>query len=211
MNTMPTTPTQSNRRTKYVLLLVIILASGLGLLASTQTWYTVHLTAAANHPMALAVPGSKAAPALTALSLAGLAVAGALAIAGRIARVIVAVLGLLLAGSIVLSSVLAMISPDSTATSVVTTATGIAGDASVAHLIARADATVWPVCGLAAGVIIALTAIAVLVTSGQWPSGSKRYQAVRFADADREDVADNPRDEAIDNWDELTRGDDPTQ
>lgn len=200
----------SSRRTKYVLLLVIILASGLGLLASTQTWYTVHLTAAANHPATLAVPGSNAAPALTALSLAGMAVAGALAIAGRIARLIVAVLGILLAGCIVLSSVLAIIAPDSTATSVVTTATGIAGDASVAHLIARADATLWPVVGLAAGVIIALAAIAVLVTSGRWPSGSKRYQAVRFAEVEHQPVADNARDAAIDNWDELTRGDDPT-
>jgi uncharacterized membrane protein (TIGR02234 family) len=202
---------RSARRTKYLILLVIVLASGLGLLASTQTWYTVHLTSAANHPSSIAVLGSAAAPALTALSLAGLAVTGALAIAGRIARVIVAVLGLLLAGCIVLSCVLAMANPDASAISAVTKATGIAGDASVTHLIARTDATIWPVSGLIAGIVIVLASVAVLMTTRRWPDGSKRYQAVKFADATAADTAENPRDAAIDNWDELSRGDDPTR
>jgi len=202
---------RSARSTKYLILFVIVLASGLGLLASTQTWYTVHLTAAANHPSSIAVPGSAAAPALTALSLAGLAVTGALAIAGRIARIVVAILGLLLAGCIVLSCVLAMANPDGSAISVVTKATGIAGDSSVTHMIARADATIWPAGGLVAGIVVFLASVAVLLTTRNWPDGSKRYQAVKFAEAAPTDAPENPRDAAIDNWDELSRGDDPTR
>jgi len=202
---------QTARRTKYTILLVIILASGLGLLSSTQTWYTVHLTRAADHPSPLIVAGSTAAPALTALALAGLAVAGALAISGRIARVVVGILGVLLGGCIVLSAVLAMADPDASASSVVTTATGIAGDTSVTHLIVRADATIWPAAGLVAGVVVALAALATLVTTRGWPAGSKRYQATRFVSADEKPEPDNPRDAAIDNWDDLSRGDDPTR
>jgi len=202
---------QSARRIKYTIILVVILASGLGLLASTQTWYTVHLTGAANHPSPLVVPGSTAAPALTALSLAGLAVAGALAISGRIARVIVGILAVVLGGCVVLSAVLAMANPDASASSVVTTATGIAGDTSVTHLIARADATVWPVAALLAGVVVGLAGLTALITTRRWPGASRRYQAARFAPAPERAAPENPRDAAIDKWDDLSRGDDPTR
>ncbi|HEY5224052.1 MAG TPA: Trp biosynthesis-associated membrane protein [Microbacteriaceae bacterium] len=229
------------KRVKYIILLAIIAAGGLTLLAATQTWYTVHLTAAADHAGGIAVPGSMAAPALTALAIAALALALALAISGRAGRVVLAVLGLLVGGSIILSASTAIANPPSTAIATVTKTTGIAGDASVARLIGTIDAGIWPTVALIGGILAVLASIAVAVTGHRWPSSSRRYDAVRFADAgtthddgagtaehetastDAADTAshdashpgrapaENSRNAAIDTWDDLSRGEDPTR
>jgi uncharacterized membrane protein (TIGR02234 family) len=211
------------RRIKYLVILGVVLASGLTLLASTQTWYTLHLDATADHPNGIDVPGTTAAPALTALALAGLALAGALAISGRIARVIVGVLGLLLAACVILSAATAIADPIGAGLSVVTKATGIAGTEALTRLVARSDATLWPAVALAGGILAVLCALAVLLTTRAWPDGSKRYRATRFEAADDgsavtapraragRPAAQNSRDAAIDNWDDLSAGDDPTR
>ena len=59
-----------------------------------------------------------------------------------------------------------------------------------------------------------LAGIAVLVTGTRWPTSSRRYRGARLADAD-EGAGHGARgraasDRAIDDWDELSRGDDPT-
>jgi hypothetical protein len=87
--------------------------------------------------------------------------------------------------------------------------------------------------------VIAVASVAVVVTSRRWPGPSRRYQAVRFedpedsrnesAETDDEAGADAAtsaaagpagdaggnaaldRDSAIDSWDELSRGEDPTR
>jgi uncharacterized membrane protein (TIGR02234 family) len=235
-------PAARNGRTvKYLVLLAILVGSGLVLLASTQDWYSLHLTTASGDTAPVVVPGSTAAPALTALSLAGLALAGALAIGGRVARVVLAVLGLLVGGCLVLSVALAIGSPVHSGITVITKQTGVAGDSSVQRLVASVDGTVWPGVALAGSILVVLAAIAVLVTGAAWPSASRRYQPVRFEQADGtqpdldelmregddEDDADadgtptsegtgeperkeRARDRAIDNWDELSKGSDPT-
>jgi uncharacterized membrane protein (TIGR02234 family) len=211
------------RRVKYAIILGVVAAGALALLAATQTWYTVHLAASANHPGGLDVPGSSAAPALTALSLACLALALALAISGRIARFVLALLGVLVGVCIILSAAGAMANPEATGISIVTKATGIAGDDSVRRLIVGIDATLWPPVALAAGILVALAGVAAWVTANRWAGGSKRYQAVRFSPAERapdseaqhpatnRPAAENARDAAIDTWDDLSNGDDPTR
>ena len=205
-------------RVRTYTLLAIVAGSGLALLASTQTWSTLHLKAAAGHQAVVTVQGSAAAPALTALALAGLALVAALAIAGRLIRIVLGVLGILIGVSVLLSAL-----------SAVTAATGVAGRASVAHLVSRVDASFWPWFAIVGGALLILCSLAVLVTSGRWPGPSKRYQAVRFeptaeshphgdeaADANPDAAADAAppaagRDAAIDSWDELSRGEDPTR
>ncbi|TAM69934.1 MAG: hypothetical protein EPN48_05925 [Microbacteriaceae bacterium] len=222
------------RRVKYGILLSVIAAGGLALLAATQTWYTVHLTAEADHAEGIEVPGSVAAPALTALAIAALALALALAISGRVGRVVLAVLGLLVGGSIILSASTAIANPPSTVISTVTKVTGIAGNASVTRLIGTIDAGIWPAVGLIGGILAVLASVAVAVTGRRWPSSSRRYDAVRFTEAGtahRDDgtaatghetastdaahperpPAENTRDAAIDTWDDLSRGEDPTR
>jgi uncharacterized membrane protein (TIGR02234 family) len=214
------------RRAKFVLLLGVVLGSVLALVASTQVWYSLHLTSAANHSAPVTVQGSVAAPALTALSLAGLALVAALAIAGPIVRVVLGVLGALLGGCVLLSAGVAVGAPEQAGTPAVTTVTGVSGNTSIKHLVASIDSSIWPLIAIVAGVILVLAGIGVLVTSRTWPGASRRYQAVRFepADAAAAELADElnqpdpapqsgppSRDAAIDDWDELSRGEDPTR
>jgi uncharacterized membrane protein (TIGR02234 family) len=223
-----TTPSPFAGRIKYGTILLAVIASGLVLSASTQTWYALHLTATSGHSGTVPVTGSVAAPAIAALSLAGVAFAGALALAGRILRYVLALLGLVLAAGIIGSTVSAMADPAGTGLGAVTKATGIAGDSSVRAIIARADATPWPALALAGGILLALAALAVAVTAHLWPVTSRRYGATRDASVPGHDSAVGPadhepdddlpaadrraraRDAAIDDWDELSRGDDPT-
>ncbi|WP_243063040.1 Trp biosynthesis-associated membrane protein [Humibacter sp. RRB41] len=204
---------RSGRSFKYGAILLALVGSGLALSASTQTWYTLHLTAAAGHSAALAVTGSNSAPAIAALSVAGLAFAGALALAGRVLRYVLAVLGLVLAGSVIGSAIGAIADPSGSSISVVTKATGIAGDASVRAVIGSTDATAWPALALTGGILLALAAVAVIAFAHTWPTASRRYGAVKDAAEPVRSDADahlSARDAAIDDWDELSRGDDPT-
>lgn len=193
-------------RLKYTTLLVILAGSGLAMLAVTQSWYQLRLEASAEHPAAVEVTGSAAAPALTALALSGLALVAALAIAGPVIRVILAVLGIIVGASIVLAAWIAMADPVHAGIAEITTATGVAGDDAVAALVATVDATPWPWAALTAGIILAAGCLWTVLTTRRWPNASRKYQAVRFAP----ETGGDPRDAAIDNWDELSRGEDPT-
>jgi uncharacterized membrane protein (TIGR02234 family) len=225
--------TAGSRRAKYTSMLAVVVGAGLALLASTQPWITVHLAAAANHAGDVVVQGSAAAPALTALSLAGLALAAALAIAGPVVRIVLAALGVLIAVSITLSAGIALGDPVQAAAAAITSASGVSGGSSVARLAKSVDVSVWPWVAILGGVVIAVASVAVIVTSRSWPGPSRRYQAVRFEDAGGQQTGEVPdvlaapdpaapsdrtgqgvpidRDTAIDSWDELSRGEDPTR
>ena len=196
---------RSGKRTKYILILASLLLSGLTLIAWTQTWLDVDLSAGA--PTAsVTVDGAVAAPALAALALAGLALAAALAIAGLLFRILLGVLNVLLGGCIALSAVLVLTAPVAASEAAVTNVTGVAGSNSIADLVSATSLTVWPVVALAAGVLLALVGVAVVVTAKRWPSSSRKYSAVRLEPVDGDAMPD-----AVDSWDDLTRGDDPTR
>lgn len=236
-----------NRRVKYVTLLVLVVGSGLGLLSATQTWFTIQVTDVANHSGTVTVAGSAAAPALTALSLAGLALTAALAIAGPAFRVVLSILGILLGASIVFSALSVVGDPLRAASGAITSATGVAGEASLRKLVESTTTQFWPWLAVVGGVLVALAGAAAIVYLRAWPGPSRRYQA-RFAGEDgrsaedavaelgagdsepsgeqpdddqearaaaEEDAPAEPtaldRDTAIDSWDELSRGDDPTR
>jgi uncharacterized membrane protein (TIGR02234 family) len=231
-----------SRRAKYLTLLAVVVGSLLALLASTQTWFTVHLTDVADHTATLAVAGSAAAPALTALSLAGLALTAALAIAGPVFRIILALLGLLLGASVLISSISALADALRASSATITTATGVAGTSSIARLVDSVTTELWPGVAVAGGVVLVLASAAVVLTNRLWPGSSRKYQT-RFEDqegtallldgeADGEpssEVSDDAearaaadgestpgtgvvdKDTAIDSWDDLTRGEDPTR
>lgn len=237
-----------NRRAKYLTLLALVVGSGLGLLSATQTWFTIAVKDVANHAGTVTVAGSAAAPALTALSLAGLALTAALAIAGPAFRVVLSILGVLLGVSIVFSAVSVLSDPLRAAGGAITSATGVAGEASLRRLVESTEIAFWPWVAVVGGVLVVLAGVAAIVFVRAWPGPSRRYQA-RFAgedgrsaeeavaelagDSDDAAVAgdasavddapaaaesDTPgtptaldRDTAIDSWDELSRGDDPTR
>jgi len=200
----------SPRRYKPVLILAVIASSGLALLAWTQVWASVRLAADGTTQQVLDVTGTIAAPGLTALALAGLALAGALTIAGVVIRVVLGLLEMLLGVSVVLSAALAIADPIGASAAAVTTATGIAGSDSTRAAVSSAALTAWPFLALAAGILMLLTGLAVCVTARRWPGPTTRYDATRFEPVtDAATGRTRPRD-AVDDWDGLTRGDDPT-
>jgi uncharacterized membrane protein (TIGR02234 family) len=202
-----------SRRIKSTLVLAILGASGIALLAWTQTWASVTLTADGPAQPALEVSGGIASPALTALALAGLALAGALTIAGVVIRVILGMLQVLLGVCVTVSAALAIVDPVGASAAAVTAATGIAGTESTRAAVNGATLTLWPFVALAAGVLMVLIGLAVAVTAKRWPGQTSRYESTRFEPATGPGApatgAARPRD-AVDDWDGLTRGDDPT-
>ncbi|KQO99853.1 Trp biosynthesis-associated membrane protein [Leifsonia sp. Leaf264] len=193
------------QKPKYKVILVVIVGAALALLAATQQWFTLTVTSGAGGSTELAVSGAVAAPALSALAFAALALAAALAIAGPLIRIVLGVLGLLLGGSLILSTALALGDPVAAGASVVTAATGVSGSDSVHALVGAVSSTAWPVVALVAGIVIVIGSLGVLVTTRQWPGSARKYQAVRL-----EGTEVSAKDRAVDEWDELSRGDDPT-
>jgi hypothetical protein len=187
------------RRLRLFTILAIGLVAGLSLITTTQTWWTLHL-----HSQSIAIAGTVAAPALAALSLCGLVLAAALALAGPVFRVILALLQMLLAFTIVLTTILSLVAPDQPSQEAVSTATGVAGAHSIAKLILSVALTPWGFVAAVLGAIAFLVGLWLLVSSRFWPVASRKYQAVRFA------PAEGPRDAVVD-WDSLTEGTDPTE
>ncbi|GAA1951863.1 Trp biosynthesis-associated membrane protein [Agromyces allii] len=227
----------SGGRLKSITLLLALVGAGLALLSWSQTWFELRIldpvTQGGGRP--IEVGGGIASPALAALGLAGLALVAALAIAGPFIRVVLAVIQVLLGGSIVLASVIALGDPVKAVAPAVTDATGVAGAGPTAELVASVEPTVWPWIAIAGGVLVVGAAIAALVTGARWPGSSRRYSTTQLADADaavgdahegggsgeapeasaeralpETDARRRASDRAVDAWDELSRGDDPT-
>ena len=206
----------SAARMKLPAILATVVGAGLALLSWSQTWFGLELTDATAQGAGetIAVPGSVASPALAALGLAGLALVAALAIAGPVIRIVLGVLEVVLGGCVLLATWLTLGDPIGAVSPAVTDATGVSGSGPTADLVASADPTAWPVAAIVGGVLLVAAGVLVLATGTRWPASSRRYRAARLADAE-EPVSNAARgraasDRAIDDWDELSRGDDPT-
>ena len=201
-------------RMKLPTIVATIIGAGLVLLSWSQTWFTLVIETGSGASTAdpIEVAGSIASPALAALGLAGLALVAALAIAGPGIRVVLGVLEVLLGGCILLAAGISLGDPVAAVSAAVTDATGVAGAAPTAELVASVTATAWPVLAILGGALLVLAGLAVLVTGGRWPASSRRYGDSRMAaDGAAPAAAERPAsDRAIDDWDGLSRGDDPT-
>ncbi len=227
------------RRLKVFSILGILVLSALTFLAWSQSWGTLVLVASPTTDTVLDVPGSVAAPALSALGLAGIALAGALAIAGPLVRIVLGALEVLLGVSVLWSAIGALSDPVGAGASVVTTSTGVAGTTSIRELATVGAETPWPAVSVVLGALMVVAGLLVIVTVRRWPAAGRKYQAVTFESADGRqssdpgdffdeeepdeasgsgapDAASRPdaaarRDAAVDDWDRLTRGSDPTR
>jgi hypothetical protein len=223
----------NGKRTKLTLVLVVLAASGIALFAWTRVWINATVTTGGTESarQQLEIAGSTAAPALTALALAGLALAGALTIAGPVIRLVLGVLQVVLGGCVMLAAYLAVSDPAGASSAAVTAATGIAGEQSILDGIESTTLTAWPFVALGAGAVMALAGIAILATSRSWPQSASRYQAVRMEPvgmepgvtnsgattdgqapihASRSRAATDATGRSVDSWDDLSRGSDPT-
>ncbi|MCU1476272.1 MAG: hypothetical protein JWQ64_965 [Subtercola sp.] len=179
------------RRLKSLTILAVVVWSGLVFLAWSQPWFTLTAQGRAGDTLSVTVQGAVAAPALSALALAGLALAAALAIAGNIVRIVLGILELVLGLSILASSIAAVANPVLAGQSAITTATGVAGNESIQAIATTASTALWPYLAIVAGVLMALTGILIVVTMRRWPISGRKYQPVQFAAADGR-TAGNP-------------------
>ena len=193
------------RRARSTAVLTMLAAGAIGVIASTQTWIDVTLDDGARQT--LAVAGADALPVLTPLSLAALALGAALSIVGPVLRYVFGVLGVLIAALVgVGTAQILCATPVSATAATVTDATGISGTDAVAALVSDLSLTPWPAVTLVAQVLFAAAAVFTLATARRWTSGaSRKYRTATEAGAD----TGRPHD-AIDSWDDLSRGDDPT-
>jgi uncharacterized membrane protein (TIGR02234 family) len=193
------------RRARLICVVVILLAGAVGLISSTQTWFEVALASGGD---ALAVPGADAIPVLAPLCLAVLALGAALTIVGTVLRYVLGGLTVLAGAALLwLTAPVAAEAPVSAVASAVTTATGIAGLESVSELIASITATPWPTVTVLSSAVLLLAGILTLVTAHAWRRAGRRFATDGSHDAR---ASDEPLD-ALDSWDDLSRGDDPTR
>jgi uncharacterized membrane protein (TIGR02234 family) len=191
------------RRLKLVTILVGVLLAGVGLLTWTQPWFRVVVASPQGGQLDLTAAGDVAGSPVSALSLAALALVGALTIAGRVFRVVLGLLQVALGASIAVTAGTALADPVRASGSVVTDATGVDGQDSLRALVSSTSATPWPWLALVVGVLAALLGVAIVVTSGAWPKAGRKYTATRLVPAD-------PASDPSATWDSLSVGDDPT-
>jgi hypothetical protein len=194
---------------KYGVILGIIILSGLILAAWTQPWLLFSI-AADNARQNLVATGETAAPALTAFGLANIALAAALTISGPIFRVVLGILQIMIATCVLLSSLLVLIDPSAAGASAITTVTGVAGSQSVHALVVSVEVLGWPIVAMVAAVLLVVLGLTAIITSAWWPHSSRRYQAVRMVPATEQKNNGHGHHTSVDDWDNLTRGADPT-
>lgn len=163
----------------------------------------------------VAVRGTQAAPAVSALALVAAAAALALSIAGRRVRWVVAAIIPLVAVGAVASVLGAVLQPDHATETAVGDSSGLIG-ADTEQVM-----SFWPWCAVATGLLLVLSGVWTMIVMRGWAvGGTSKYQVTRGEGADGADRgspslgsghdADLARRDGIDAWDALSEGDDPT-
>jgi hypothetical protein len=190
-------PRMTPGRLRLISLAVIVLEAGLVALSWSQTWYLLRLSGA-EHP----VGGDVAGGALLPLALTSLCVVLALTLAGPVFRVILAVLDALLGVCVVVVAAWSLSDPVRASLPVLQEATGFTADEhAFLDQVASTATTPWPYVGLAAGILMILTGPGIAVTARAWPVSGRKYTRTRAVAAEGDAVQD---------WDALSDGDDPT-
>lgn len=198
-------------RARMLAVLAIVLGGAIAIISSTQTWLDVTLRTGATE--ALPVPGASAVPLLAPLSLAALALGLALTVVGRVLRYAFGVLAAVIGGSLLVAAARILLErPLDAVAGVVTGSTGLSGADAISDLVAETAATGWPVAAAVAGALIAFGGAWTLATAHRWRGGGRRYERddTRPGHTAGARPHDASRDDAIDSWDDLSRGDDPT-
>lgn len=194
------------RRARLLAVIAHVACGAVVVISSTQTWLTAVLDDGAGH--ALAVPGASAIPVLAPLGLAVLALGGALSIVGTVLRYLFGAISVLIAATLTwLSAQIVLGPPTGAVASAVTESTGITGETAVADLVASISQTPWPAVTLVTAVVLLVAGAFTLATAHRWRGAGRRYRTDE--DVHTPASASRPHD-AIDSWDDLSRGEDPT-
>ncbi|GAA1950601.1 Trp biosynthesis-associated membrane protein [Microbacterium deminutum] len=196
------------RRARMIAVMSTLVIGAVGVVSSTQTWLVVTLGGAAVHT--ITVSGAAAIPVLAPLSLAVLALGAVLAIAGLVLRYLFGALTVVIAAILAwLTATVAFTHPTSAIAGAVTAATGITGADAVAALVGRVYATAWPLVALAGWILLFAAGALTLATAHRWRGSGRRYRTDAPNPVAATAPSSRPHD-AIDSWDDLSRGEDPT-
>ena len=191
-------PADAAFRRERLTVVALLVALGAGVvLTSTRTFSTLTLSAVRTP---LVVPGSVAVPALAPVGIVLLALAVALTIAGRIARIVLGVVLVLLGASVAALALPSALDPSAGTRGAVITAEGVT---DVGPTVLAVTGTAWPTAAVVFGVLAAALGLLVVVRGRRWPVGGRRYSAATT----QAPISTDP----IDEWDALTRGADPTR
>jgi uncharacterized membrane protein (TIGR02234 family) len=196
-------------RLRALLLVATALLAALVLVAWSQPWFVLELSATSGDPAPLEVRGDVAAAALVPLALTVLAIVAALALAGPVFRMVFGALEALVGACIVAVTAVALAGPVAASASAVTEATGVAGDDSVAELVTDVAVSAWPAVAIVLGALVVAVGVLVAATAPRWPVSGRRYSRTRTEAVDtasRETGAPDP----VAEWDALSEGEDPT-
>lgn len=197
---------QSKLTSKATLIGFVVIAGAGALLSSVQSWLDIALLPGAATVERLAVTGQQISPALTMISLASLAAALVLTIAGKGFRRVIGVLIVALGGGLSYAGVRALIDPLEGASGSLEEVSGISGEAQ-SSLIDTMTVSVWPTITVIVGALLAIAGLLVLVFSPRWKVAGRKYET---GGAARPRGATAPTDDRISEWDALSDGGDPT-
>lgn len=189
---------------KAILLGIVVLAGAGGMLAAVQEWAFVTFVPGSATVEELSVTGQQMNSALTLISLAVLAAALVLTIAGPGFRRVIGVLISLLGAGLALA---ALREPLTGASARIEEVSGITGDAQSA-LIDTMTVTGWPGVAVALGGVLVVAGICVAVLSPKWKQGGRKYEAA--SEVTRTRVPGAATGDRISDWEALSDGDDPT-
>lgn len=197
---------QSKLTSKATLIGFVVIAGAGGLLTSVQSWFDIAFVPGAATVERLAVTGQQISPALTMISLAALAAALVLTIAGKAFRRVIGVLVVALGGGLSYAGVRALTDPLEGASGSLEEVSGISGEAQ-SSLIESMSVSIWPTITVIVGGLLAIAGLLVLIFSPRWKVAGRKYET---AGAARPRGATAPTDDRISEWDALSDGDDPT-
>ena len=201
----PGTPFLLSRRGVVVLLAA---AGGILLLSAGRPWVSAVLAQVPGRPE-VSASGRVAAPGAVALGFVALAGAVVVATAGRlIIRITAAVLALAGAGASA-AAVLAVSDPARAVAEAATRASGVS-DA----VVSGAARTIWPYLAALAGALVLVAGGIALREAKAW-TAPRRFERPTLAtgpagDGPGQPEATSPREDPLDAWDALSRGEDPT-
>lgn len=181
-------------------LLALLALGGIALATASATWLTTEVATALRPDVTVSATGTEAAPVVSAAALVLLACGPALALTGRAGRYIVLAVAAL-AGAGVSAAALAVVGDPSAA--------GTAAAAEAAGVTALAGPVVlspWPWTTAATGALACLVAVTAVFAARHWPQTSRRHER-GAAPSETPETPDHPADD----WDALTRGEDPTR
>lgn len=198
------------KRSRPIVVVAGLLVAGVIMLAWTQTWFTVDLHAGAAVASTVDADGAAVVPQYTALAIASLALFLAMTIAGRVLRIVLACVEILLGLGVVVSGITALGDPVAAAKGAIGAVAGVSDVTAVRRVVSGVDVSLWPAVGIAGGVLAVLLGIVVIVVQRSWPGPSRKYGAATAgAAADARAKAPVVRDAVVD-WDDLSAGVDPT-